>query len=556
MYKEIIVNAGPEETRVAVKENSQCTEVFLERKIQKSIVGNIYKGRVENILPGMGAAFVELGLEKNGFLYVEDALKKDEDKGLTIDQVLKKSQELIVQVVKEPMGSKGARITTNITLPGRYLVLMPTVSYIGISRRVDDEKERTRLKTIAEKIKPENMGLIIRTVAENQTEEELQKDLLFLLNLWGKIKQKAQYSPALKVIYHDLDLVYRTIRDFFTTDVSHFIIDNPEKFQEVSDFLQSFSPQLQDKMELYTGKNDIFQTFGIEGEIEKALRRRVWLKSGGYLIFDQTEALTVIDVNTGKYVGSNSFEQTILKTNLEAAKEIVRQLRLRSIGGIILIDFIDMEILQHREEVVKFLEEEIKKDRTKTSILGLTKLGLVEMTRKKDRPSLESLMQRSCPCCDGKGKILGEEALVLRAQREIEKVALTVQAEALLVGLHPTVAGYLIGPSGAYLKRLEERTGKYIYIKGIRTAQWQEVKIMTWGSRKEVEQLSLPVKVGEIFQVEIEEAHMAYPQNGLVRLSGYVVEVEKAGGLIGEKVKIEITQVQRTYAKAKVQALL
>jgi len=555
MSKEIVVNVGPEETRVAIREDGQWTEVFLERTVNQRIVGNIYKGRVENVLPGMGAAFVNIGLEKNAFLYVEDATIKEEEKNLPIERIVKTNQEIVTQIVKEPMGSKGARITNHITLPGRNLVLMPTVNYIGISRRIDREEDRERLKKLAEGIKPENMGIIIRTVAENEGEEELTKDLQFLLNLWQKVQHKVKYTPAPAVLYHDLDLVYRTIRDFFTDDVDRFILDCPEKYQEIADFLNSFSLGLRKKLYLYQGGEDIFRAYGVETEIHKALRRKVWLKSGGYLIFDQTEALTVIDVNTGKYVGSNSFAETILKTNLEAAKEIMRQIRLRSIGGIILIDFIDMEVTEHQEKVLSVLEEEVKKDRTKTTILGLTQLGLVEMTRKKVRPSLESLMQRPCSCCDGRGRTLSEEALVIKAQREIERAAVNVRAEALLVGLHPTVAGYLIGPSGSYLKRLEERTHKYIYIRGIRGAELEEVKLITWGSRKEIEARSLPVRVGEQFNVEIEEAHIAYPQNGLVRLSGYVVEVEKAGSLIGEKATIEITQVNRTYAKAKVVAL-
>lgn len=556
MTKEIIANVGPEETRVALREDGQWTEVFLERTVNQRIVGNIYKGRVENVLPGMGAAFVDIGLEKNAFLYVEDAITREEDKNLPIDKVLKSNQEIVVQVTKEPMGSKGSRVTTHITLPGRHLVLMPTVNYIGISRRIEDEEERERLKKLIERIKPENMGIIIRTVAEKEEEEELIKDLQFLLNLWEKIQKKVKYSHSPSIIYHDLDLVYRTIRDFFTDDVRQFIIDSNEKHQEVADFLESFSPDLRKSLYLYQGGADIFKAYGIETEIQKALRRKVWLKSGGYLIFDQTEALTVIDVNTGKYVGNSSFAETILKTNLEAAKEIVRQIRFRSIGGIILVDFIDMELPKHKEEILHFLDEEVKKDRTKTSVLGITQLGLVEMTRKKVRPTLDSLMQRACPCCEGRGRVLGEEALVIRAQREIEKTASNLRAEAILVGLHPTVAGFLIGPSGAYLKRLEERTGKYIYIKGIRGAEMEEIRVITWGSRKEVEIHSLPVNVGEVLRVEIEENHLAYPQNGLVRLSGYVVEVEKAGSLIGEKVNIEITQVNRTYAKAKVVSLL
>lgn len=557
MAREIVVNVGPEETRVALREDGQLTEFFLERQVNQRIVGNIYKGRVENVLPGMGAAFVNIGLEKNAFLYVEDAAIKEEEKNLAIDRIVKTNQEVITQIVKEPMGSKGARITNHITLPGRYLVLMPTVNYIGISRRIAEEEARERLKKIAERIKPENMGIIIRTVAENeQVEEELTKDLQFLLNLWQQIQEKNKYSHSPAVLYHDLDLVYRTIRDLFTEDVDRFILDSQEKYQEVAEFLDSFSPTLRKRLYLYQGGEDIFKAYGIENEMQKALRRKIWLKSGGYLIFDQTEALTVIDVNTGKYVGSNSFAETILKTNLEAAKEIIRQIRLRSLGGIILIDFIDMEIPEHRENILAFLEEEVKKDRTKTAILGITQLGLVEMTRKKVRPSLESLMQKTCPCCEGRGRVLSEEALVIKAQREIEKAALNLTAEALLVGLHPTVAGYLIGPSGSYLRRLEERSGKYIYIKGIRSAELEEVKIITWGSKKEVEARSLPVRVGEQFNVEIEEPHLAYHQNGLVRLSGYVVEVEKAGSLIGEKVTIEITQVNRTYAKAKVVGLV
>lgn len=552
--REILINAGQEETRVALKEDGHLAEIFFEREVYKTVVGNIYKGRVENVLPGMGAAFVDIGLEKNGFLYGDDLLRTEEQNGLPIERVLKKGHEILVQIIKEAIGTKGARITGQITLPGKYLVLMPEVDYIGISRRIEDEEERSRLKQLIEEVKPEGMGVILRTAANGQNLEELRRDLHFLLQLWEQIQRKSRVSKAARLVYQDVDIIYRVIRDYFNEETYRIVVDSRAKYEELYDFIKVYEPRLLDKL-VYREEQDLFRASGVEHELSKALRRKIWLKSGSYLIFDETEALTVIDVNTGKFVGRDSLAETILKTNLEAAKEILRQIRLKSIGGIIIIDFIDMESLADQEIVLNFLKEEAKKDRVKTIVLGLTKLGLVEMTRKKERPSLTSLLQKPCPYCEGRGKILGEETLVINAQREIERLAQNVQAEAILIGLNPIIAGFLIGPCGSYLKRLEERIAKNIYIKGISNAELDEVKIITWGSKKEVEALSLPVKKGQILLVEIEEVHMAYPRNGLARLNGYVLEIEKGAVLLGEKVNVEITEVYRTFAKAKIASL-
>ena len=559
MLKEIIVNVGEEETRVAVLEDKTAVEIYIERSVNQRLVGNIFKGQVENVLPGMQAAFVNIGLEKNAFLYVEDALpatsaegfdQGDSILGANISDILKQGQEVLVQIVKEPIGTKGPRVTTHITLPGRYLVLMPTVDYIGISRRIESEKERERLKDLASRVKPDGMGIIVRTVAEGMEEEEFRQDIILLTKLWRKILSRAAHGPVPNLVHRDLELIQRILRDVFTEDVDRLILDSRYEYEKVLDLLDIISPRLKFKVILDEREN-VFQDYGIEQEIEKALKRKVWLKSGGYLVIDQAEALTAVDVNTGKYVGSINLEDTVLKTNLEAAQEIARQLRLRNIGGIIIVDFIDMNKEVHRQEVLHALEEEIKKDKTKTNILGITQLGLVEMTRKKVRPSLAEVVQKPCPYCEGKGKVLSEETLGIHFKNQIYNVARRTPAHTILVEANPAVAARLIGSGGANLRDLESKTGKSLYIRGSTSHHIESVTIRPLTDNEEIQAQTLPVRPGEVLEVRVEEPHVTNINDGIARVNGFILDIEGAGALVGETIPVEVSKVYRTYAKAK-----
>ncbi|REJ37005.1 MAG: ribonuclease G, partial [Bacillota bacterium] len=474
MTREIVVNASFGETRAAMLEDRRLVELFIEREAHRSVVGNIYKGRVENVLPGMQAAFVNIGLERNAFLYVDDALAHlngseevvEAPRPRSIDDVLTVGQEIVVQVVKEPIGTKGARVVTNLTIPGRYLVLMPTVDHIALSRRITDEEERQRLKEVARQIRPPGMGLIVRTLAVGKDADVLAQDCRFLLGIWEKIQRKAATSPAPALLYQDYDLVYRLVRDEFTPDVSRFVVDDETVYKTVLELLDSLSPSMKPRVYLYTGKKPIFEFYDIESQLERSLQRKVWLESGGYIVIDHTEALTSIDVNTGRFIGTTNLADTVLKTNLEAAVEIARQVRLRDIGGIIIIDFIDMESDAHRRQVLEALERALEPDKTRSHVLGFTSLGLVEMTRKKVAEDIDARLQRACPYCDGSGRVLSEETVAHKTQRELERRARVSREEAFLVTCNPLVAAQIIGPNGTLLRRLEERTGKAIYVKG------------------------------------------------------------------------------------------
>ena len=409
MIKEIIISTANGGTRVAVLEDHTPVEVYFEPP-GAELVGSIFKGRVENVLPGIEAAFVDIGLEKNSFLYVHDAkaVAENQERRFRIKELLKPGQEVVVQVVKGPFGAKGPRVTTQVTIPGRYLVLAPTIQHTGVSRRIGLPAERERLRKLAEELCPEGMGLIVRTAAEGVSDAELKHDLEFLLQEWENIRQKAQ-EPGPRLLFRDMELLPRILRDYFTSDVKRLIVDSPALGDQVLAIMDELGPHLKERVHLETGK-DLMSMYGIDREVERALKRRVWLKCGGYIVFDQTEALTSIDVNTGKYVGSQSLEETVVKTNLDAAREIARQLRLRNIGGIIIIDFIDMIEEKHRQEVLNVLEEALRRDRVRSHILGITRLGLVEMTRKKTHPSLAEMLLKTCPCCEGTGRVpLGEE---------------------------------------------------------------------------------------------------------------------------------------------------
>ena len=458
--KEIVIHVCEEETWVALLEDRSLVELYLERSANERIVGNIYRGRVENVLPGMQAAFVDIGLERNAFLYVDDArpqkrrgrpaAKRAKGSRAPINRILQPGQKVVVQVVKEPIGSKGARVTTHITLPGRNLVLMPHVDYAGVSRRIVAEKERERLRELAENLRPKGMGLIVRTAAEGKEGiEELQQDLDFLQRLWARIRRRMRKGPTPALLYKDLDLVYRIMRDLYTDDIERVTVDSREVLEKILYLLDIYAPHLKERVYYYAPEQDILLSYGLEAELERALKRRVWLKSGGYLVFDQTEALTAIDVNTGKYVGTTNLADTVLKTNLEAAKEIARQLRLRNVGGIIIIDFIDMNTKEAQATVLAALQEELSKDKVKGRVLGLTQLGLVEMTRKKARQSLANILMKYCPNCGGKGRVLTEETVALLVKRRISRLLREGKIPALLVEVHSAVAAYLIGSGAA-----------------------------------------------------------------------------------------------------------
>jgi len=563
MSKEIVVDVNRDQIRLAVLEDRELVEIYVEKINNERVVGNIYKGKVANVLPGMQAAFVDIGLGKNTFLYAGDINLNLESSGpeddefieglkrVSIKDMLKVGQDVLVQVVKEPIGTKGARVSTNVTIPGRYVVLMPTVDYVGISRRIEREDERSRLKSLAENIRPAHMGVIVRTVAEGIGKDELKADMDFLKKQWDDIIQAQKRCNSPKLIYKDMNLIARIVRDIFTPEISKFYINSSYEYEKVQELVSALSPALKDRVVFYRGQEEIFEYFHIEPEIDRALHRKVWLQCGGYIVIDRTEALTAIDVNTGKFVGSVDLEDTVLKTNLEAAQEIARQLRLRDIGGIIIIDFIDMISQEHQKMVLSALAESLKRDRTRAHILGLTQLGLVEITRKKVRQSLDEVLEKTCPYCEGRGRILSEDTVAKKVERELDRIFRERKGEAVLLEVHPSVASVVIGSGGSRLSQMESRYEKYIFIKGNDSLHPEEIRIKAVGSRSKLENLAMPVREGQILDVVIDEIHVSNPNDGIARVDGYVIDVEEGADLLGEKVRVEIYKTFRTYARAR-----
>lgn len=555
MQKELLVDVQEEQILVTVVENGILMEVYVEREFNKRIVGNIYLGLVKNVLPGMQAAFVDIGLERNAFLFVEDAVPSknmlDEtfkSPQVNICDVLKEGQQILVQVSKEPVGSKGARVTTNITIPGRYTVLMPYVEYVGVSRRIESEEERERLKKIASKIKSKTMGMIVRTVAEGAGEKEIETDLQNLQAVWAKIEKKLTRTAAPKVLYKDLGLTQRMVRDLLDEKVSRIIVNCPEVKEQILEAMILLD--CQHKYRVVFEEGDILEKYSILSQLDQAFNKRVWLKSGAYIVIDQTEALTAIDINTGKYIGKDDLQSTVLNTNLQATAEIARQLRLRNIGGIIIIDFIDMEKPEHKQLVIDSLEKELKNDKTKTSIMGITSLGLVEMTRKKARMGLESLMLNDCPYCEGKGKLLSIETIALRTKKKIRNIAGRTLQSALLIRANPLVASQIIGSNGVSLKKLEESTGKTIVIKGEESFHLEHVEVRSI-SEKEMEAY-LPVKEGDVIDIMVEEPQSGDGKDGIARLNGYVISIINGSPFVGREVKVKIIKAYKTYARAEI----
>ena len=455
MKREIVVNSSLVETRVAVIEDGTLVELLIDNAHTQSLAGNIYKGRILKILPGMQAAFVDIGLARDAFLYVRDIYEEMEDfeqlltledeeaseepgeqgvlpprrtrsrnrpgrAHVPIEELIQEGQEILVQVAREPLGTKGARITSHVTLPGRYLVYMPTESHVGVSRKIESETERSRLKQIIEEINIPREGIIVRTAGIGQSRVEIGADFEFLRSTWRQIREKAETLQAPTLIQKDLDLIFRIFRDLITKDVARLVVDSPMEYERCMEYTESLFPELRQLLFLYTEDEPIFKSFGIEKEIEKALRSKVWLKSGGYLVIEQTEALVSVDVNTGKYVGKHDFEETILRTNREAAREIARQVRLRDLGGIIIIDFIDMARQENRDKVMAELKEALKADRSPTNISLLSELGLVEMTRKRVRQGLNQSLSQTCAACGGLGWVRSTASIAHQALREVE----------------------------------------------------------------------------------------------------------------------------------------
>jgi ribonuclease G len=486
MSREIVINATKHESRIAVLDEGQIVELSVERTRHRTIVGNIYKGRVTKVLPGMQSAF----------LYVSDVIEDLEEfesetpDELHLDEVpqhrpeasiadlLREGQEVLVQVSKDTIAGKGARITSHITLPGRFLVYMPTVSHIGVSRRIEDEGERARLKEILERIRPPGLGgFIVRTAGEARNEEDFVADLKYLTDLWEQIKRRAEKSSAPSVIHHDLDLVLRAIRDVLSPEFKSVWVDSVEQYQRIVEFLDHIQPNLVSRVRLYRRDEPIFDEFGIEAEIAKALKSKVWLKSGGYIVINQTEALVAIDVNTGKYVGRRNLEETVFKTNIEAAKEIVRQIRLRDLGGIIVLDFIDMEVPENRARLFETLENEIKKDRSKTKILQISEFGLIEMTRKRVRQSLERSLTQACPYCGGSGRIKSNTTIALEIWRELMKLRDSHEGQDVIVRLNPVVYSTL-NAGDPIFDEVERSIGIHLVFKPDESLHHEQFDIM------------------------------------------------------------------------------
>jgi ribonuclease G len=501
MTKQLIINCTPPETRVALIENGQLAEFYIERARERGIVGSIFKGRITRVLPGMQSAFLDIGLDRAAFLFGGDIftesspsipeafLEDDEDrrqdkkedryvpkqsKHMKISDLVSEGQEILVQVAKDSIGSKGARVTTFLSFPGRYVVLMPNIKYVGISRRIGSEEERNRLRQLVNQVKPDNVGIIVRTASENVPDEKIKADIEFLVKLWESIKLKSLKSPAPSLIHEDLNLVFRATRDLMNKEFERIIIDNLEKYEDLVRFLNRFSVKMGAQVQLFQSEVNIFDAFGIEVEINRALKSKVWLKSGGYLVIEQTEALTAIDVNTGRFVGSRSLEDTIVKTNLEAVKEIVLQLRLRNIGGIIILDFIDMERNDDRERVFHLLQEELKKDKAKTTALRISEMGLVQMTRKRTEVSLLQKLCTPCEVCEGKGLVKSVATVAYEVLRSVYREIKTHPQDDFVIKVNPSVADRLEEEDREFLDQIRKSAQKKLVIQSQATFHQQQ----------------------------------------------------------------------------------
>ncbi|MGE4606184.1 MAG: Rne/Rng family ribonuclease [Myxococcota bacterium] len=544
MQNEIVINATAGETRVGIVERNNFTELHIERNSEANVQGTVTKGRVTRVLPGMQAAFVDIGLEKAAFLYAGDYF--DPNKPATnnsgrrgrgnrknggsrqppsIDTMLREGQEIVVQIAKEPIGTKGARITSHISIAGRHLVLTPSSSRVGVSRRIDSDRERRRLREIVARVRPSDLGFIIRTAGDNATEADLEADVRYLVSVWDEIQSKRATATSPSDLYTELPLSLRVIRDFVSSKTKRIVIDNHEVYEQMNDFLTRFVAEPKPTLEHYTGSTPIFDHFKIESTIDVNLGKKIWLKSGGYLIVDQSEALTAIDVNTGRFVGKRDLEETVLRTNLEAIREVVYQLRFRNIGGIIIIDLIDMEIMENRETVYREFKDALRQDKAKTNILKISELGLVEMTRKRTRENLVQLMCEPCPYCEGRGYVLSSDSMAYKVLREIRNDLPRFCGRQIAVSVHPRVAEVLLGQAHKACTALSEELGREIEVRavpGLHQEQFEVVALdagppvslpLQWLSDKPEEPEADPENVLEETVEAVEEKPTVGPES-------------------------------------------
>ncbi|HEY8107323.1 MAG TPA: Rne/Rng family ribonuclease, partial [Gaiellaceae bacterium] len=536
--RELLVSVDVGERRVAILEDSQVAEVYLERPERRSIAGNIYLGRVDNVLPGMEAAFVEIGLEKNGFLYVDEIVSPELEKGhgRKIQDLISRGQTILVQAVKDPMKTKGARLTTQISLPGRFVVLVPQGEGLGVSRRLDDD-ERTRLKDILKRLDVKEGGVIVRTAAEGASEEDIERDLVFLQRVWRSIQAKAKTAKPPELVYQEAELPLRVVRDLFTGDFEKAYVDDELTYRRVVGYLKKTSPHMVERLIRYKEKAPLMEAFGVEEEIKSTIGRRVDLPSGGYLIFDYAEAFTVIDVNTGRFVGGRGkssgsrLEDTITKNNLEAVKEVVRQLRLRDIGGIIVIDFIDMANPKNRATVEEALRTELERDRTKTYVVEISPLGLVEMTRQNVTDGPREVMTRKCPTCGGDGIVYSEASAAIDVERRLRALAAGSRAQAFRVELADSIASALVGPGARRLVELEALTKKRFFLEGKPDMHLDHFVVVSEGKLAD---LAPPSPVGEDAEamLQLVEVDRYDAAAAVGKLDGLDVVVADAASLV------------------------
>ncbi len=590
MKKQVLVTADRGETRVAILEaegslpaedgekkkgsrkgggasdDGRVGEIYIERRGSRSIVGNIYKGKVDNVLPGLEAAFVDIGLERNGFLHVDDIVLPGVEvqrrgrgggKGKRIGEVLKPGQEVVVQVVKDPLKTKGARLSMQLSIAGRYLVYVPDGEGIGVSRRLED-KQRDKLRKQAGKLEIDKGGAIIRTAAVGAKKADFERELKYLFKLHEVLQERVEKTTAPEMVFQEADLPVRVVRDIFSDQFQRAVIDDEQQFHRLESFLTRTAPELVGRLERYEDeKVPLFERFEVDRAIQSTLDRRVDLPSGGYLIIDYAEALTVIDVNSGSFTGRGRgarLEDTITRTNLEAADEVVRQLRLRDIGGIIVIDFIDMARARNREAVLKTLRNALDEDRTKTYVMEVSPLGLVEMTRQNVTDGVREILTKPCPTCDGEGVVLSEETVALDVERKLRDLAAErPKPDAFLIQVHPRVSSELLaGPGVSAVVELEQEVGKHFLFEGSEALPIDHFAVAMDGTRDEVEARALPFRVGEELLVTIEEPHMYDEDAAVGKVDGYVISVAAAAKLIGEQRLVRIEEVGRQAASATI----
>jgi ribonuclease G len=588
LKKQVLVSVDRGETRVAMLESTgtvgprkpsssssrrrrkpatpgagyQVAELYLERRGNRSIVGNIYKGRVDNVLAGLEAAFVDIGLEKNGFLHVDEivlpgveAPRRGRGSGResrNITDMLKPGQEIVVQVVKDPLKTKGARLSMDLTIAGRYMVFAPYGEGIGVSRRLDD-KERERLRKEAAKLELGGAGAIIRTAAQGAKRADLERELVYLFKLGEVLEKRVAETPAPALVFQEADLSVRVVRDIFSADFERAVVDDPKQHHRLVSFFSRTAPELVEHVELWEESKPLFEAFGVEKVLDSTLSRRVDLPSGGYLMIDYAEALTVIDINSGSFIGRGKgarLEDTITKTNLEAADEVVRQLRLRDIGGIIVIDFIDMARARNRDAVLKTLRKALDEDRTKTFVVEISPLGLVEMTRQNVTDGVREIMTRACPTCGGEGVIKSEETIAIEFERRMREVAAETDADAILLQMNPRVSAEFTANDGRVLHAVEADTGKVFVFEGSEGLPLEHFSVLLEGDRDQVLERALPFREGEEVHVEIVEPHMYSPGDAVAKIDGYIISIKGGTRYVGEKHLVRIDEVGRTAAVA------